>query len=40
MPASVFFTGGDHLAKLQLAALKQVFEKPKPQFLELFPNFV
>src|SRR5271170_6412163 len=34
-----FLTGGDHLAKLQLAALKQVFEKPKPKFLNLFPEF-
>jgi hypothetical protein len=34
-----FLTGGDALAKLQLAALKQVFEEPKQKFLELFPEF-
>lgn len=34
-----FLTGGDQLAKRQLTALKQVFEKPKPKFLELFPEF-
>jgi hypothetical protein len=34
-----FLTGGDQLAKLQLGALKKVFEQPKPRFLELFPEF-
>lgn len=34
-----FLTGGDKLAKIQLAALKRVFEQPTPRFLELFPEF-
>lgn len=34
-----FLTGGDSLAKIQLRALKEIFEKPKPRFLELFPEY-
>ena len=34
-----FLTGGDQLAKLQLGALKKVFEQPTPRFLDLFPEF-
>src|ERR1039458_4755213 len=34
-----FLTGGDTLAKLQLKAIKQVFEKPTAYFKHLFPEF-
>jgi predicted phage terminase large subunit-like protein len=34
-----FLTGGDILARRQLAALKAQFEKPTPEFLRLFPEF-
>ena len=34
-----FLTGGDQLAKRQLAALKQVFERPTDRFKYLFPEF-
>jgi phage terminase large subunit-like protein len=34
-----FLTGGDVLAKRQLAALKACFEKPTQRFQELFPEF-
>jgi len=34
-----FLTGGDDLAKRQLAALKKVFKQPTPRFLYLFPEF-
>jgi hypothetical protein len=34
-----FLTGGDDLAKRQLAALKRVFAQPTPKFRELFPEF-
>ena len=33
-----FLSGSDSLSMLQLAALKQVFEKPTPEFLRLFPE--
>jgi hypothetical protein len=35
-----FLTGGDILAKRQLARVKRVFEQPTKKFLELFPEFV
>jgi len=35
-----FLTGGDDLAKVQLSALKQVFERPTERFRYLFPEFV
>jgi phage terminase large subunit-like protein len=34
-----FLTGGDDLAKRQLAALKRVFSQPTQRFKELFPEF-
>src|ERR1019366_9260989 len=34
-----FLTGGDQLAKRQLARLKRVFEKPTTRFKWLFPEF-
>lgn len=34
-----FLTGGDQLAKRQLARVKRVFEKPTQMFEELFPEF-
>lgn len=34
-----FLTGGDSLAKRQLARIKRVFEKPTERFLVLFPEF-
>jgi phage terminase large subunit-like protein len=34
-----FLTGSDAIAKKQLGALKQIFEKPTPEFLRLFPEF-
>jgi predicted phage terminase large subunit-like protein len=34
-----FLTGGDQLAKRQLAALKLCFEKPTKRFQDLFPEF-
>jgi hypothetical protein len=34
-----FLTGGDQLAKRQLARLKRVFEKPTKRFKFLFPEF-
>jgi phage terminase large subunit-like protein len=34
-----FLTGSDTIAKKQLLALKQIFEKPNPEFLWLFPEF-
>jgi phage terminase large subunit-like protein len=34
-----FLTGGDKLAKLQLAALKQHLEHPTEEFLHLFPEY-
>jgi hypothetical protein len=34
-----FLTGGDQLAKRQLATIKQFFEKPTPRFKFLFPEF-
>jgi phage terminase large subunit-like protein len=34
-----FLTGSDVIAKKQAAALKQVFEKPTPEFLRLFPEY-
>ena len=34
-----FLTGGDQLAKRQLARVKRVFEKPTPFFKNLFPEF-
>jgi len=34
-----FLTGGDQLAKRQLARVKRVFEKPTKRFRMLFPDF-
>jgi hypothetical protein len=34
-----FLTGADQLAKRQLRRVKQMFEKPTPEFLRLFPEF-
>ena len=34
-----FLTGGDHLAKRQLARVKRFFEKPTRRFITLFPEF-
>jgi hypothetical protein len=34
-----FLTGGDDLAKRQLAALKRVFAQPTQRFRDLFPEF-
>jgi hypothetical protein len=34
-----FLTGGDSLAKRQLARVKKVFESPTPKFRMLFPEF-
>lgn len=34
-----FLTGGDNLAKSQLARVKRVFEKPTKRFRHLFPEF-
>ena len=34
-----FLTGGDQLAKRQLARIKHVFEKPSKRFKFLFPEF-
>jgi hypothetical protein len=35
----VFLTGNDDLAKRQLGALKQIFERPTPEFLRLYPEY-
>jgi phage terminase large subunit-like protein len=35
----IFSTGGDALAKNQLARIKKFFEHPTPEFLRLFPEF-
>jgi phage terminase large subunit-like protein len=35
----IFLTGGDQLAKNQLARIKKMFEHPTQRFLELFPEF-
>ena len=34
-----FLTGGDELAKRQLKTIKDMFEKPTPEFLRRFPEF-
>jgi predicted phage terminase large subunit-like protein len=34
-----FLTGGDELAKRQLARVKSFFENPKPMFAKLFPEY-
>ena len=34
-----FLTGGDQLAKRQLARVKRMFEKPTPLFKKMFPEF-
>jgi hypothetical protein len=34
-----FLTGNDDLAKRQLGGLKQIFERPTPEFLRLFPEY-